>query len=49
MKMKEGLEKEIKTSEEAIKSMNETIEKCTYGIFIQELVLEKFREELGKL
>lgn len=44
---KEHLIKEIKASEEAIKSMDDTIKKCVHGIEIQTLVLEKFKDELA--
>ena len=44
--MKEVLKKEIEVCNSAIVSMEETIKKCQQGILIQNMVLQKFKEEL---
>ena len=40
------LQREIEVCNKAIVSMEETIKKCQQGMLIQEMVLQKFKEEL---
>ena len=46
---KKLIQNEIRASEEAIKSLIETRDKCINGIEIQEFVLNSFKKELKKL
>ena len=43
---KEFIKKEIKASEEAIKSLTETRDKCIEGLELQEIILERIKQEL---